>query len=100
MGLLRFTFVFKHISKNGRSWRKYSVRYDGQSLTICLNNPDAISVKEIGVIFLRQCYESVKRKTVSYLRAVGRSSNGELGISDVNAVPSTSLITIFRGLPA
>ena len=39
-------------------------------------------------------------RSVTTLRTVGRSGNGELGISNVNAVPATTLITIFRSFPA
>src|SRR5512139_253386 len=39
-------------------------------------------------------------RRVTALRTVGRSGNGELGVSDVDAVPSAPLIAIFRSLPA
>jgi hypothetical protein len=43
---------------------------------------------------------SAGARRVTHLRTVGRPSNGELGISDVNAITSASLIAILCGLAA
>ena len=88
------------LSMKNNITRKYLATCYDQSLTIFLNSPDAISVEEIGVVFLCKCFIAAKRQINAYLRTVRRPSNGKLVISKVNAVTSASMIAIFRCLTA